>query len=104
VPETSAPPIDLATARQEIADLRQALESRSIIDQAKGLVRAWLCCDEHEAFEALARASQKVNVKVRVLATELVEHASECDGDSHAWLEQHIGPRAAGPQHAASAV
>jgi hypothetical protein len=93
-------PADINDARQEIRELRQALESRSVIDQAKGLVRAWLCCDEDEAFQALTAASQHANVKLRVLATELVQLASNCDDDTHPWLEHHVGPQreAAPPQ------
>ena len=86
-------PVDLDDAQQEILELRQALRSRSVIDQAKGLVRAWLCCSEDEAFEALTRASQAENVKLRQLATQLVELVSDCDTDADEWLKRHIGPR-----------
>jgi AmiR/NasT family two-component response regulator len=86
-------PTDLGEAHQEIQELRQALHSRSVIDQAKGLVRAWLCCAEDEAFHALTNASQRANVKVRQLASELVALASNCDADADAWLERHLGPR-----------
>ena len=85
-------PVDLAEAQREIVGLRQALQSRSVIDQAKGLVRAWLCCEEDEAFEALTVASQRENVKVRHLAEKLVELESNCDADADDWLERHLGP------------
>jgi AmiR/NasT family two-component response regulator len=88
-------PVDIDEAHQEIQDLRQALQSRSVIDQAKGLVRAWLCCTEDEAFAALTSASQRANVKVRQLASELVALASACDADAKPWLERHVGPRVA---------
>lgn len=97
-------PVDLETARQEIMDLRQALESRSVIDQAKGLVRAWLCCEEEEAFAALTKASQNANVKLRVLASEVVRLASDCTADHDTWMEQHIGPRGTVPPAEAAAV
>jgi hypothetical protein len=90
-------PADIEVAQQEIRHLRQALESRSVIDQAKGLVRAWPCCDEEQAFDALTRASQKANVKVRVLAAEAVRLASDCGVDHDSWMERHIGPRGALP-------
>ena len=89
-------PNDIDEAHQEIQELRQALQSRSVIDQAKGLVRAWLCCSEDEAFQALTVASQRANVKLRQLAVELVELASACDADADAWLERHLGPRNTG--------
>jgi len=88
-------PTDIEDAHQEIQDLRQALQSRSVIDQAKGLIRAWLCCSEDEAFQALTTASQRANVKVRQLASELVTLASTCDTDAEPWLERHVGPRGA---------
>jgi hypothetical protein len=97
-------PTDLETACQEIKDLRQALESRSVIDQAKGLIRAWLCCGEEEAFAALTRASQNANVKVRVLANDIVRLASDCAEDHDEWLVQYIGPRGAEPPAEAAAV
>jgi hypothetical protein len=97
-------PADLEQARQEIMDLRQALESRSVIDQAKGLVRAWLCCDEEAAFAALTRASQNANVKLRVLANDVVRLASDCNTDHDGWMTAHIGPRGATPPSQATAV
>lgn len=97
-------PADLETARQEIQDLRQALGSRSVIDQAKGLIRAWLCCDEDEAFAALTRASQNANVKLRVLAKDVVRMASDCSADHDAWMAEHIGPRGQNPPPQATAV
>jgi AmiR/NasT family two-component response regulator len=80
--------------QQEIRELRQALESRSVIDQAKGLIRSWLCCDEDAAFRALTIASQHANVKLRALANELVALASDCSADADAWLLRHVGPPA----------
>jgi AmiR/NasT family two-component response regulator len=88
-------PDSIDDAHQEIQELRQALQSRSVIDQAKGLVRAWRCCSEDEAFRALTEASQRANVKVRRLSAELVELASGCNSDADAWLERHVGPRVA---------
>jgi hypothetical protein len=89
-------PSDLIVAQQEIRDLRQALESRSIIDQAKGIIRAWLCSGEDEAWSALVGASQRHNIKVRVMAQQLVDLASSCDEDADGWLAHHVGPRGSG--------
>lgn len=94
-------PADLAVAQQEIHNLRQALESRSIIDQAKGIIRAWLCSGEDEAWTALVEASQRHNIKVRVMARQLVELASTCDRDADEWLERNIGPRGSDSPRAA---
>lgn len=55
--------------------LRAALSSRSIIDQALGVVMAQARCSEQEAFATLRAVSQHRNVKLRLVAAELVEAA-----------------------------
>jgi PAS domain S-box-containing protein len=55
--------------------LREALTSRSAIDQAKGMIMALRRCDEQEAFEVLVHASNRANVKLRDLAADLVARA-----------------------------
>ena len=45
--------------------LRAALESRAVIEQAKGVLMRDHQCDEEEAFEMLRHASQHTNRKVR---------------------------------------
>jgi len=54
------------------ADLRSTLASRSVIDQAVGIIMAQQRCPADDAFAILSRASQNRNLKVRVLATEIV--------------------------------
>lgn len=57
----------------ELADqLKQALESRTVIDQAKGILMAREGMSADEAFATLLRASQSGNVKVRDIAQKLV--------------------------------
>ncbi len=56
--------------------LRFALTSRAVIDQAKGIVMAHRGVDADEAFAYLARLSQDRNVKVRDLAAAIVEQAA----------------------------
>ncbi|GAA3032255.1 GAF and ANTAR domain-containing protein [Streptosporangium longisporum] len=54
------------------ADLRATLASRSVIDQAVGIVMAQQRCPPEEAFALLSRASQNRNLKIRDLAAEIV--------------------------------
>lgn len=61
--------VDLATTT---ADLRAALESRAVIDQAIGMVMAQNRCSADEALALLRRASQGRNVKLRDLAYDMV--------------------------------
>ena len=59
--------------REATASIRAAAESRSAIDQAKGVLVVGLSLDEDEAFDRLRTASNQSNVPVRVLADRLLE-------------------------------
>lgn len=52
--------------------LREAMTSRSVIDQAIGILMAQNRCTPQTAFDLLRRASQARNVKLRTLATDIV--------------------------------
>jgi GAF domain-containing protein len=56
--------------------LRIALSSRSGIDQAIGIVMAQQHCGPEEAFAVLRTVSQRRNIKLRVVAAELVKATS----------------------------
>ncbi|WP_460458283.1 ANTAR domain-containing protein [Angustibacter peucedani] len=56
----------------EAEQLREALLSRAVIDQAKGILMAQHRCDADSAFAILVRRSQDENVKLRTVATSLV--------------------------------
>jgi GAF domain-containing protein len=53
--------------------LERALETRGVIEQAKGILMARTGTDADQAFESLRRASQRSNRKVSELAQEIVE-------------------------------
>jgi GAF domain-containing protein len=53
-------------------NLREALESRDVIGQAKGILMARRGCTPDAAFEALRRASQHRNTKLREIAEQVV--------------------------------
>jgi GAF domain-containing protein len=53
-------------------NLRIALSSRSVIDQAIGIVMGRERCSADQAFDVLRRVSQQRNTKLRHVATELV--------------------------------
>lgn len=60
-------------ATQEFADqMRTAMRSRSVIDQALGVIMGQRRCTADEAFGILRTASQHRNVKLRDLCTELI--------------------------------
>ena len=55
-----------------IRQLQEALESRVIIEQAKGVLMATERCDPDAAFEILKKRSQRSNRKLRQIADEVV--------------------------------
>ena len=52
--------------------LREALESRDVIGQAKGILMARRGCTPEVAFEALRKVSQHRNIKLRQIAEQVV--------------------------------
>jgi GAF domain-containing protein len=52
--------------------LGEAMRSRAVIEQAKGMLMAAQRCDEDQAFELLVRASQRENLKLREVAQRIV--------------------------------
>ncbi|MFE1584530.1 GAF and ANTAR domain-containing protein [Streptomyces sp. NPDC058737] len=67
--------------RASASDVRTALLSRSVIDQAVGMLMARERIDAHRAMERLRRVSQDRNVKLRDLCAQVVARAS--GGASH---------------------
>ena len=55
------------------AGLQSAMQSRAVIEQAKGVLIATEGCTPDEAFTLLARTSQRDNVKLRELARQIVD-------------------------------
>jgi len=56
-----------------VGQLRTALRTRSLVGRAQGLLMRDQGCNSDEAFGVLKRASQNRNVKLRDLATQLVD-------------------------------
>jgi hypothetical protein len=63
--------------------LRQALASREVIGEAKGIIMERQNCTRDEAFDILRRASQRENRKLRDLAEELVARVEARKGPKH---------------------
>ena len=61
----------MQSARRE-EGLEEKAASRDVIGQAKGMIMARSSVDEDQAFEMLQRASQRMNVKLRDVAAEIV--------------------------------
>jgi GAF domain-containing protein len=62
-----------SNCRKLVANLHVALESRAVIEQAKGILVADLGYSPEDAFKRLSVMSQNTNRKVKDIATDLVE-------------------------------
>jgi GAF domain-containing protein len=62
-------------ARTLSGQLQEAMASRAVIEQAKGVLMATFAIDADEAFDQLRRSSQLENRKLRVLAADVVDAA-----------------------------
>jgi AmiR/NasT family two-component response regulator len=60
------------SARDLAANLQTALESRAVIEQAKGILMERHNLTADQAFQLLARVSQTTNRKLRHVADDLV--------------------------------
>ncbi len=61
------------TCRRMVDNLHAGLESRAVIEQAKGVLHAELGVSPEQAFGLLSRYSQNTNQRVRRVAARLVE-------------------------------
>jgi GAF domain-containing protein len=67
-------------ARDLADNLQTALSTRMVIEQAKGILMGQQGIEPDAAFDILRKASQRENVKLRVIAQRLVDRASNADG------------------------
>jgi GAF domain-containing protein len=65
---------------EQARNMRQAMESRAVIEQAKGVLMAQRHVGPEEAFEILRAASQRYNRKLREIALGIVESTREGRG------------------------
>ncbi|AQT78691.1 hypothetical protein B1R94_04665 [Mycolicibacterium litorale] len=66
----------LTAAQERTARLHRALSSRAVIDQAIGIIRSRSGGTAEEAFQRLCELSQHENVKLHLVAEQLVEEAA----------------------------
>jgi len=62
----------IARTAGDLAGMRAAMDSRAVIEQAKGILMERHKYTEDQAFTQLSRASQNTNIKLRDVADELV--------------------------------
>ena len=61
-----------ASTAERAEQLQVAMASRAVIEQAKGIIMSQRRCTPSEAFDLLIAASQRENVKLRVIAERIV--------------------------------
>ena len=67
----------IASLETEVVGLRKALQTRTVIGQATGLIAAVQQCTPQQGFQLLVRMSQHHNVKLHAIAVKLVDLATE---------------------------
>jgi hypothetical protein len=80
---TAGPPIaadELAELRAEVTGLRRALESRGLIERAKGVLMHRHGWTADEAFGYLVQLSQHTNVRLAELANRVLDEAASARG------------------------
>jgi len=65
----------LTQLQQEVEQLRRAIASRPVIDQARGILMAAHVCTAQQAWDILRVASQRSNTKLRTVAAAVTEGA-----------------------------
>jgi response regulator NasT len=63
---------ELSLARQEMASLRESLETRKLVERAKGILMRRLNLTEEEAFRRLQKRSQNENKKLGEIAQAII--------------------------------
>jgi GAF domain-containing protein len=61
-------------------NMRKAMETRSVIEQAKGVLMAQYRCTPSQAFELLTRQSQQTNRKLHQVAADLIARTQGAAG------------------------
>jgi hypothetical protein len=78
---TDCPPADPAAAQlqdlqTEVEQLRNAMSSRAVIEQAKGILMLLTTCSDRVAFDLLTHISSHTHRKVRDVATAITASAA----------------------------
>ncbi|MEU5695629.1 ANTAR domain-containing protein [Actinosynnema sp. NPDC020468] len=67
----------IASLEAEVMGLRNAVQTRTVIGQATGLIAAVQGCSPQEGFQLLVRMSQHHNVKLHTIAVKVIDLSAE---------------------------
>jgi response regulator NasT len=62
----------MRSLREEVADLHERLETRKVIDRAKGILMAALALSEPEAFNWIQRAAMDRRISMKAVAEAVI--------------------------------
>ncbi|MBO8186322.1 ANTAR domain-containing protein [Streptomyces spirodelae] len=71
--DESLSPTEARRLQEEVAQLRQAMKTRPVIDQARGVLMAYWRCSPETAWRILVDISQHTNTKVREISVLLTQ-------------------------------
>ncbi len=90
--------------RDELDGLRQAMRSRALIEQAKGMLMERYGCTPEDAFTRLTTLSQHANIKLADVASALVATSARPDAPPTPPAPSPAAPAAASPRAVEAAV
>ena len=93
---------DVKRLGAELDGLRAMMRTRPTIDQARGILMALHRCDAERAWAMLVQASQTRNVKVRDLATAMIQAATETQAGRGSGSATGMSTGATSPEMAAA--
>jgi len=65
--------IELSSLKAEVKDLRESIETRKLVERAKGILMKRCSIGEDEAFKLLQSHSQKENKKMKEIAAMIID-------------------------------
>jgi len=68
---------ELQQLEAEVADLGERLETRKVVDRAKGVLQASLGLSEPDAFRWIQKTAMDLRLSMREVADGVVEHGVE---------------------------
>ncbi|MEY2581839.1 MAG: hypothetical protein QOE09_1688 [Ilumatobacteraceae bacterium] len=71
-------------ARSLSEQLRESINSRGVIEQAKGIIMGSMHCSADDAFDYLIQQSQQTNSKLRTIAQQIVDDTTRGRNAKHA--------------------
>ena len=71
--------MQMRSLREEVADLHERLETRKVIDRAKGILMAALALSEPEAFSWIQRAAMDRRVSMKAVAEAVISPDAALD-------------------------